>query len=338
MTKSGARSTGPSRPDLPRARRGGRYFRLAEPEWHNPLDGAFAKAEGGRWNAPGSFAVVYLNATEDVARANVVRRLGRIGVSWEDLDEARRPDLVATDVPRAGFLDVVTDAGCRVVGLPITYPRDRRGAEIPWDRCQPVGHAAHGAGLAGVACRSAATRRTPYGEELAWFQRGRARLPARGRRAFDEWFAPCARRGTGPGRWARARRRADGYERRGAAGVRRGEERPRAPPPGDRTGSAGRRRRSGAGRRRSSAPPRRRRCSMPRRSATGRRSGSPRRPGRRCSPRSGRGRIGPRGSCGQSARRSRSLTRLPPFDSSNQGRYTRSRGRYAGARGRVTRA
>lgn len=188
MTKSGARSTGPSRPDLPRARRGGRFFRLVDPEWRNPLDGAFAKTEGGRWNAPGSFAVVYLNATEAVARANVVRRLARVGVSWEDLEGARRPDLVATDVPRADFLDVVTATGCRAVGLPATYPLDRRGATIPWSRCQPIGHTAHDAALAGVACRSAATPRSPYGEELAWFQRGRARLPHRGRRAFAEWF------------------------------------------------------------------------------------------------------------------------------------------------------
>ena len=33
--------------------RGGVYVRVADPDWDDPLSGEFAKARGGRWNAPG---------------------------------------------------------------------------------------------------------------------------------------------------------------------------------------------------------------------------------------------------------------------------------------------
>ena len=41
--------------------RGGVYVRVADPDWDDPLSGEFAKARGGRWNAPGAFPVVYLS-------------------------------------------------------------------------------------------------------------------------------------------------------------------------------------------------------------------------------------------------------------------------------------
>ena len=49
-------------------RRGGEYNRLADPAWQDPLDTSFAKSMGGRWNAPGSFEVLYLNRDVRVAR------------------------------------------------------------------------------------------------------------------------------------------------------------------------------------------------------------------------------------------------------------------------------
>lgn len=194
MPRSGAPSTGQPQPDLsPRPkpkgiRRGGSYFRIAKDWWPDPLDGSFAQRDGGRWNAPGSFPVVYLNATEEVARANVVRTLARVGTSWEDLQEEARPILVDVDVPENEFLDVVTDRGCRDAGLPEIYPLDGRGREVPWRRCRPVGQEAFGAGLAGVACRSAAIPRPPYAEELAWFPHESTQLVPGCRRRFSEWY------------------------------------------------------------------------------------------------------------------------------------------------------
>jgi hypothetical protein len=164
--------------------RGGRYVRVVDPGWVRPLDGRHAAQWGGRWNPPGSFAVVYLCRETSVARAIVLRRFAGLPYSPLDLRPDRRPALVETEVSSDRFVDVLTDAGCRAASLPDSYPRGPEGEEIGWDRCQPVGRTAWDQDEPGIACRSAAAP----GEELAWFQRGRARLRVRRRRRFDDWF------------------------------------------------------------------------------------------------------------------------------------------------------
>jgi hypothetical protein len=173
-------------------RRGGRYARVADPRWENPLDGRYAQARGGRWNPPDSFPVVYLCASVGVARANVLRKLEGQPYGPEDLRPNAAPALVWTTVAEARYVDAITSRGCVSAGLPQTYPRDQAGAPIGWDACQPIGQAAWDGGAPGIACRSAAPQATAGGEELAWFMRGRSRLRRRGTESFDEWFWPSA--------------------------------------------------------------------------------------------------------------------------------------------------
>ena len=177
---------------MPRFRhvtRGGRYLRVVDPDWRRPLAPGFAAERGGRWNPPGSFPVLYLCASREVARANVLQRFADLPYGALDLRPDRRPHLVATEVPSRRVVDVVTDPGCRAAGLPVTYPVDGRGRRIGWRRTQPVGAAAWEQDGSGVACRSAAVVRDPGGEELAWFVRTRDdRLRVARRRAFDAWF------------------------------------------------------------------------------------------------------------------------------------------------------
>lgn len=176
-----------------RVARGGEYFRVADVDWDDPLDGAYSMVRGGRWNPPGSSPVVYLCATRDVARANVARKFRGLPYTAAELAPGAGPDLVTTSIPQARFVDVVTAAGCAAVGLPSTYPLDSDGAEIPWAQCQQLGLQWWAAGENGIACRSAAlvTRggrpRSP-GEELAWFQRGK--LTAATTLPFEAWFWP----------------------------------------------------------------------------------------------------------------------------------------------------
>jgi hypothetical protein len=164
--------------------RGGPYVRVVDPDWIRPLEGRYAARNGGRWNPPDSFPVVYLCRDAAVARAHVLRRFDGLPYSPLDLRPDRRPALVETDLGEDRFVDVVTDAGCRAASLPATYPRAAGGGEVGWDRCQPIGWAAWDQSEPGIACRSAAGP----GEELAWFQRGRSRLRVRRRRTFDQWF------------------------------------------------------------------------------------------------------------------------------------------------------
>jgi hypothetical protein len=164
-------------------RRGGPYLRVADPDWDDPLDGRYAADRGGRWNPPESFPVVYLCRSLEVARANVYRRLRGQPYGPEDLQPGAGPILVRTRVPEDRYLNVITDAGLRDIGLPKTYPRDSRRRVVPHRRCQPIGLRAWEAGLPGIAARSAAK---PAGEELAYF--GRRKLRRGAIRAFGDWF------------------------------------------------------------------------------------------------------------------------------------------------------
>ena len=89
---------------------GGTYSRVADPDWDDPLDTDFSFASGGRWNAPGTFPVLYLNETLGAARANVSMRLAeqrRLGITLDMLDPWGLPVLV----------DVLVSPGTAVSGL-----------------------------------------------------------------------------------------------------------------------------------------------------------------------------------------------------------------------------
>lgn len=168
---------------LPLISRGGEYFRIADPDWPEPLDASYALARGGRWNPPGSFPVLYLNAEMGTARANVDRRFEGLPYSVLDLLPDRRPMVVSADVPAQDFVDIVTDRGCEAAGLPKSYPRHANGREVSHGRCRPIGAEAHEQGLSGIASRSAARSN---GEELAWFTD--LPVPPVRRWAFDDWY------------------------------------------------------------------------------------------------------------------------------------------------------
>src|SRR5208282_20599 len=101
---------------------------------------------GGRWNAPGTFPVVYLNADRQTAKANarllLTRGFSSVFVSAEDLDPSELPTLIATGVSDDQYVDVVADGGCAAVGLPTTYPEDGNGQIVGRSSCQPIGASA----------------------------------------------------------------------------------------------------------------------------------------------------------------------------------------------------
>lgn len=156
---------------------------MADPAWATGLDPNYSQVSGGRWNPPGSFPVLYLNADIETARARVDRNFVGLPYGPLDLRRDRRPILVATLVPEEPFVDIVSDQGCVAAGLPATYPRHRNGREVSHARCQAVGVAVHEQRLPGIAYRSAARL---DGEELAWFIEHAPE--SIGSRPFDEWY------------------------------------------------------------------------------------------------------------------------------------------------------
>lgn len=166
---------------------GGAYIRLAEPGWENPLDTSHSKRTGGRWNAPGGYGVVYLNASDEIARLQVAHKLAGQPFGVEDLDPAEQHDLVRVEVADREGLDCVTADGLAAVGLPVSYPRDDAGEVISHDRCQPIGAEARNDGLAGVLCRSAAGR-DEHDHELAMFDSAADAVTQTERLPFDQWY------------------------------------------------------------------------------------------------------------------------------------------------------
>lgn len=167
-------------------KREGRYCRVADPDWPDPLSPDQARRIGGRWNAPGAFGIVYLNASRSVARAQVRQKLEPRGIRPEDLDPAAGPVLIHAEVPADTYVDAVTEGGLESLGLPTTYPLDADGKVIPHSACQPIGRRAWKADEAGIACRSAAPSAPHDGEELAYF--AHRPLEALGTTRFADWF------------------------------------------------------------------------------------------------------------------------------------------------------
>jgi hypothetical protein len=166
--------------------RGGHYVRVADADWPDPLSAEHARRLGGRWHPPGSFGVVYLNSSADLARAQVRHRLEPRGIRPEDLDPEIGPTLAHTRVPDDACVDAVSNEGLVELGLSATYPVDERGAPISHDRCQPIGQSAWDGGERGIACRSAAHSAPPEAEELAFFDRRRLRVESS--EPFGDWY------------------------------------------------------------------------------------------------------------------------------------------------------
>ena len=165
--------------------RGGTYYRVAKPDWAQPLDTSFSKAAGGRWNPPGSFGALYLSQTVEVAAANARTQHRGRAIGLFDLRPDRRPMLLTVSASAAQVLDVVTPAGIQALRLPSAYP-----FRVDHARCRPIGRRAYRSGLPGIACRSAAecTPSSWLGEELAWFDNAPPVTETHPRRVFADWY------------------------------------------------------------------------------------------------------------------------------------------------------
>lgn len=133
-----------------------------------PLDPAHAHAHGGRWNAPGSFPALYLNADVLTARSQIERMCEGTAVVSDDLADDAYVLVAATLPPAPGAADAVSAAGVRALGLPETYPVDGRGERVARATCAAIGVELERRGLRAIWCRSACTD-DGRGRELAWF-------------------------------------------------------------------------------------------------------------------------------------------------------------------------
>jgi hypothetical protein len=174
-------------------RRAGTFHRLAEPHWADPLDTSHSRRVGGRWNPPGEFGALYLNATVELARRQAEHKLAGHPYEIEDLEPVFQHDLVEVHVTETDALDLVSASGLAAVGLPRSYPADEHGGRVGHERCRPIGRAAYDEPLPALACRSAARGTANTDEELAIFDRSVSALATHvRRRPFASWFFAAA--------------------------------------------------------------------------------------------------------------------------------------------------
>jgi RES domain-containing protein len=169
----------------PTVRRSGPYFRVVAPDWIDPADTSFSKQRGGRWNPPGEFGALYLNASVAVAAANARTQHAGRAIKLFDLLPKARPELVTFEVPTVTVLDACTPKTAGALGLPDSFP-----FAILWPPCQAIAREAYLNGLAGVAARSNAevTATSCVGEELALFDRPTRVVSQTERRRFNAWY------------------------------------------------------------------------------------------------------------------------------------------------------
>lgn len=162
----------------------GRYYRVADVHWVDPLDPTYAARNSKqRWN-PEGIPCLYLNWDVSTARSNVLKRLEGQPYGPEDLDPAAGPVLIEVDIPEGHAADAFTDDGLVSLGLPPTYPVDINDIPVPREDCQQVGQRVFDANLDGIDNRSAA----PGGiRELAWFPRDSHPTQVSAH-PFDEWW------------------------------------------------------------------------------------------------------------------------------------------------------
>ena len=165
-------------------RRGGSYYRVVAPNWHDPADTSYAKEHGGRWNPVGEFGALYLCASVQVAAANARAQHAGRAIKLFDLLPAARPELVTFEVPMADVVDACTPPGIAALGFAESFPYG-----VAWPACQAISREAHAVALAGVAARSnaEATATVSVGEELAFFEEAAA-IAVPERRRFREWY------------------------------------------------------------------------------------------------------------------------------------------------------
>jgi RES domain-containing protein len=116
----------------------GTLFRCIPNASTAPLSSQYSVSSGGRWNAQGTYPVLYTFLSQGTARDWLSISYANAGVSPADLEPSRLPDLVVLDGSYDNVANLTTEEGLTEVGLPSTYPVGYT-TTAAWSVTQPVG-------------------------------------------------------------------------------------------------------------------------------------------------------------------------------------------------------
>ncbi len=145
----------------------------------------FSKRIGGRWNPPGEFGALYLNATIAVAAANARVLYAGSFYRPEDLQGEAELCLQEFSIPKTTLLDCLSPQGVAGCGFPESFP-----FESAYRPSQAIARDEYAVGRAGVStrCASESASKSFVGEELVLFDNVADMAKKGRRRRFDDWY------------------------------------------------------------------------------------------------------------------------------------------------------
>jgi RES domain len=132
----------------------GTMYRTIPATSTTPLATQYSVTTGGRWNAKGSYEVLYTFTSPNTARNFLTTKAAQAGLSLDDLQPSRQQDLVILNGTYGNVADLTTDEGLEEVGLPSSYPigfMDMNAYSVT----QPIGATLHDTGHSSILTRSA---------------------------------------------------------------------------------------------------------------------------------------------------------------------------------------
>ncbi len=118
-----------------------------------PLTARFS-IEGGRWNPPNAYLVLYTYGAVPTAQVAFTTYALNLGIDIANINPEFQRDLVVLQMNVNNLADIATNVGIQKFGLPPEYPIGFE-SEAAWATTRPIGTAIYAAGAAGVVTRSA---------------------------------------------------------------------------------------------------------------------------------------------------------------------------------------
>lgn len=132
----------------------GTVFRCIPSSSTTPLSSSYSVTYGGRWNASGTYPVLYTFLSQNLAATWYYNTLTSAGLTINEVQPEQLPDLIVLNCDLSNVADLTTDEGLSEVGLPAEYPEGFRGQEA-WVTTQPIGATVYHSGHTSILTRSA---------------------------------------------------------------------------------------------------------------------------------------------------------------------------------------
>lgn len=134
----------------------GTMYRTIPATSATPLATEYSVTTGGRWNAKGSYEVLYTFTSPSTARNFLITKAAETGLTLDDLQPSKQQDLIILNGTYGNVADLTLEEGLGEVGLPSTYPIGYINMSA-YSVTQPIGSTLHDAGHSSILSRSASS-------------------------------------------------------------------------------------------------------------------------------------------------------------------------------------